>query len=31
MLKYTTAREDVEDITKQILAIQAADELLEAE
>jgi hypothetical protein len=26
MLKYTTAREDVEDITNQILAIQAADE-----
>jgi hypothetical protein len=26
MFKYTTAREDVEDITNQILAIQAADE-----
>jgi hypothetical protein len=26
MLKYTTAREDVEDITNQILAIQDADE-----
>ena len=26
MLKYTTAREDVKDITNQILAIQAADE-----
>jgi len=31
MLKYTTAREDVEDITNQILAIQAADERQEAE
>jgi plasmid stabilization system protein ParE len=31
MLKYTTAREDVEDITKQILAIQAADEASLAE
>jgi hypothetical protein len=31
MLKYTTAREDVEDITNQILAIQAADELAKAE
>lgn len=26
MLKYTTAREDVEDITNHILAIQAAEE-----
>jgi hypothetical protein len=31
MLKYTTAREDVEDITNQILAIQAADEAVIAE
>jgi plasmid stabilization system protein ParE len=31
MLKYTTAREDVEDITNQILAIQAEDERQKAE
>ena len=31
MLKYTTLREDVQDITNGILAIQAADELREAE
>jgi len=30
MLKYTTLREDVKDITNQILAIQAADEAQQA-